>query len=88
MELAQVSENQFCRQVLCVELDAIVSDIRTNNEKDSSTAELETDAKVLVDDMKQILENALNYEGTADEKRAFMVCRTLDINHAVLSVEE
>ncbi len=35
-----------------------------------------------------LLAEALDYERTADEKRAFLICRTLDIKYQKLTNEE
>ncbi len=88
LELAQISEEMFYGHVLHDDLDTIVKDIRTDHEKDCTTAEQQTEAEVTTQNMALLLAEALDYEGTADEKRAFLVCRTLDIKYDRLSDEE
>lgn len=88
LELAQISEELFYGHVLHDDLDAIVKDIRSAHEKDSTTAEPQTEAEVTAQDMAVLLAEALDYEGTADEKRAFLVCSTLDIKYRKLTDEE
>lgn len=86
--LAQISEEMFYGHVLHDDLDAIVKDIRVAHETDSTTAEQQTEAEATTQNMALLLAEALDYEGTADEKRAFLVCRTLDIKYDRLSDEE
>lgn len=54
-ELAQVSEDIFYKHVLYQDLDNIVRDIREAHLKDSTTAEEETAAEALFQDMSNIL---------------------------------
>ncbi len=88
LELAQIDEEMFYGHVLHQDLDAIVKDIRTAHEQDSTTADQQTEAEATMQDMALLLAEALDYEGTTDEKRAFLVCRTLDIKYERLSDEE
>ena len=88
LELAQISEEMFYGRVLHKDLDTIVKDIRTAHEKDSTTAELQTEAEVTTQNMALLLAEALDYEGTSDERRAYLVCRTLDIKYDRLSDED
>ena len=88
LELAQISEEMFYGHVLHDDLDTIVKDIRVAHETDSTTAEQQTEAEATTQNMALLLAEALDYEGTADEKRAFLVCRTLDIKYDCLSDEE
>lgn len=88
LELAQIDEEMFYGHVLHQDLDAILKDIRTAHEKDSTTADQQTEAEATTQDMALLLAEALDYEGTTDEKRAFLVCRTLDIKYDRLSDEE
>ena len=88
LELAQLNDDMFYSHVLHVDLDAIVKDIRTAHELDITTADDQTEAEVTTQDMALLLAEALDYEGTTDEKRAFLVCRTLDIKYDRLSDEE
>lgn len=88
LELAQIDEEMFYGHVLHQDLDAIVKDIRTAHEKGSTTADQQTEAEATTQNMALLLAEALDYEGTTDEKRAFLVCRTLDIKYDRLSDEE
>lgn len=88
LELAQLNDDMFYGHVLHSDLDAIVKDIRTAHEPDITTADNQTEAEATAQDMALLLAEALDYEGTTDEKRAFLVCRTLDIKYDRLSDEE
>ena len=88
LELAQLNDEMFYSHVLHSDLDAIVKDIRTAHEPDITTADNQTEAEATVQDMALLLAAAMDYEGTADEKRAFLVCSTLDIKYKKLTDEE
>ena len=88
LELAKINDEMFYSHVLHSDLDAIVKDIRTVHEPDITTADNQTEAEATAQDMALLLAEALEYEGTTDEKRAFLVCRTLDIKYDCLSDEE
>ena len=88
LELAQLNDDMFYSHVLHSDLDSIVKDIRTAHEPDITTADDQTEAEATAQDMALLLAEALDYEGTTDEKRAFLVCRTLDIKYDRLSDEE
>ena len=88
LELAKINDEMFYSHVLHSDLDAIVKDIRTSHEPDITTADEQTEAQATAQDMALLLTEALDYEGTTDEKRAFLVCRTLDIKYDRLSDEE
>ena len=88
LELARINDEMFYSHVLHSDLDTIVKDIRTAHEPDITTADEQTEAEATTQDMALLLAEALDYEGTTDEKRAFLVCRTLDIKYDRLSDEE
>ena len=88
LELAQLNADMFYSHVLHSDLDAIVKDIRTAHGPDITTADNQTEAEAAAQDMSLLLAEALDYEGTTDGKRAFWVCRTLDIKYDRLTDEE
>ena len=88
LELAQLNDEMFYSHVLHSDLDVIVRDIRAAHEQDLTTAEDQTPAEATKADMALVLNEALNYEGTIDEKRAVMICRSLKINYDKLTEEE
>ncbi len=88
LELGQVSEGLFFSHVIHDDLDRIVKDLRTRHESDKTTAEPETPAADFSRNIPVILLDALMHKGTADEKRAFTICRVLGIDYMSLPEDE
>lgn len=88
LELGQVSEELFFSHVIHDDLDRIVKDLRTRHESDKTTAEPETPAADFARNIPVILLDALMHKGTADEKRAFTICRVFGIDYMSLPEEE
>lgn len=88
LEVAQVSEDLFYAHVLHDDLDRIVKDIRETHMSDSTTADEEQNVQATLKSITPLLYQALDYEGTMDEKRAFLICRTLNIDYNKLSDDE
>ena len=88
LELGQVSEELFFSHVIHDDLDRIVKDLRTRHESDKTTAEPETPAADFARNIPVILLDALMHKGTADEKRAFTICRVFGIDYTSLPEDE
>lgn len=88
LELGQVSEELFFSHVIHNDLDEIVKDLRTQHETDTTTADLETSATNFIKKFPMFLLDVLTYKGTADEKRAFTICRMFHIDYEKLSEED
>lgn len=88
LELGQVNEEMFFSHVIHDDLDLIVKDLRTSHETDRTTAEPETPAADLLKNVPVILLDALLHKGTADEKRAFTICRVFGIDYMNLSEDD
>ncbi len=88
LELAQASEDIFYKDVIYKDLDAIVRDLRTAHEKDSATADPKQDSAASMEQVGQMLMDALNYEDTIDQKRAYLVCQIIQIDYEQLSPED
>ncbi len=88
MELAQVDEEIFYGQVIHDDLDDIVKDIRNDHMKDSNTADVDVSAKATEEEVKKMLNDALDFDGTVDQRRAYLVCETLKIDYDKLPEEE
>ncbi len=69
-------------------IDRIVKDLRTRHESDKTTAEPETPAADFARNIPVILLDALMHKGTADEKRAFTICRVFGIDYTSLPEDE
>ncbi len=88
LELGQVSEELFFSHVIHDDLDRIVKDLRTQHESDITTAEPETPAADFARNIPVILLDAIMHKGTADEKRAFTICRVFGIDYTTLSEDD
>ena len=66
LELAQVSEDDFFSHVMHDDLDVIARDIRDAHQKDTTTADVASPAA----DAAAKLQEALNFEGSPQEKQA------------------
>ena len=84
LELAQIDEDEYFSRVVHDDLDSIIRDIREAHRKDITTA----DAVNPADTARQALEEALNYEGSAEERQARLFCRQLGINYDKLTKDE
>lgn len=84
LELAQIDEDEYFSRVVHDDLDSIIRDIREAHRKDTTTA----DAVNPADTARQALEEALNYEGSAEERQARLFCRQLGINYDKLTKDE
>ena len=84
LELAQIDEGEYFSRVVHDDLDRIIRDIREAHRKDPTTAEAVNPA----DTARQALEEALKYEGSAEERQARLFCRQLGINYDKLTKDE
>ncbi len=84
LELAQINEDEYFSRVVHDDLDRIIRDIREAHRKDPTTA----DAVNPADTARQALEEALKYEGSAEERQARLFCRQLGINYDKLTKDE
>lgn len=75
LEAAYVPENDFFTHIVHEDIDAIIADIREAHKKDKTTAESQTIAAKL----KQAIEDAMQFEGTDQEKQMHIYCNLLDI---------
>ena len=84
LELAQVSEENYFAHVVHKDIDGIMQDIRESHKKDFTTADTESSVK----EVQKQLEEVMNYEGSAEEKKARLFLSTLGIDYDKLSQEE
>lgn len=87
-ELTRIDEEIFYGHVLHDDLDQIVRDIRTAHESDTTTADPDQNARATVEDILPMMHETLDYQGTTDERRAFLVCRMLHIDYNKLPDDE
>ena len=84
MELAQVSEEDYFSHVMHNDLDVIARDIRDRHRKDTTTADTASPAA----DAAARLQEAMRYEGSAEEKQARLFLSQLGIDYDKLTQEE
>ena len=84
LELAQVDEDEYFSHVIHKDLDRIISTIRENHKTDRTTADTTSPAA----DAQRQLQDALNFEGSDEEKKVRMYLNTLGIDYDSLTKEE
>ena len=84
LKLAQVSEDDFFSHVMHDDLDVIARDIRDAHQKDTTTADVASPAA----DAAAKLQEALNFEGSPQEKQARVLLSELGIDYDKLTREE
>ena len=84
LEVAQIDGDDYFSRVVHEDLDRIIRDIRETHRKDSTTADVVNPA----DTARQALEEAMNYQGSAEERQARLFCRQLGINYDKLTKDE
>lgn len=75
LEVAHVQENNYFTHIVHEDIDAIIADIREAHKKDRTTAESQTTAAKLT----QAIEEAMQFEGSDQEKQIRIYCNLLDI---------
>ena len=84
LAVAQVQEEEYFGHVIAKDMATILSDIREDHKADSTTAD-QTSAAMQV---HQQLENAVNVEGSSDEKKAKALLATLGIDYDAITKEQ
>ena len=84
LELAQVDEDDYFAYTIFEDLRPIIRDIREAHRDDITTA----DTKSSAEDALHLLESALSYEGSPEEKVARIFLSQLDIDYDAITKEE
>ena len=84
LELSQVSEEDYFSHILRDDLDRIAADIRDRHRKDTTTADAASPAA----EVMEKLQEAMHYEGSAEEKQARLFLSQLGIDYDKLTQEE
>ena len=84
LELAQVQEDEYFGHVISEDLTGILRDIRDTHRKDATTA----DESCAALDVQKQLQDAMNYEGSAEEKKARLFLANLGIDYDALTMEQ
>ena len=84
LEVAQIREDEYFGSLIADDLKGILRDIRGEHRPDTMTA----DESTFVGDMQNQLQDAMNFEGSSEEKqiRAFMA--TIGLDYDTLTKEE
>lgn len=84
LAVAQVQEEEYFGHIVSKDMAAILHDIRDAHKTDSTTAD-QTSAAAQV---HQQLENAANFEGSSEEKKAKALLATLGIDYDAITMEQ
>ena len=84
LELAQIREEEYFGHVISKDLTGILRDIRDTHRKDATTAD-ETSAAL---DVQKQLQDAMDYKGSTEEKKARLFLANLGIDYDALTVEQ
>lgn len=84
LELAQVREDEYFGHVISEDLTAILRDIREAHRDDTTTA----DAPSVALEAQKQLQEAMNYEGSDDEKRARIFLRQYGVDYDAITMEQ
>ena len=84
LEAAYIQEDQYFTHAVHEDLDAIISDIREAHKKDATTADDGTVAAKL----KRDIEDAMQFEGSDQERQIRIYCSQLGIPYDKLTPEE
>lgn len=84
LEAAYIEENRYFTHAVHEGMDAIIADIRELHRKDSTTA----DAGTLAAKLKRDIEEAMQFQGSAQERELRIYCNQLGIPYDKLTPEE
>ena len=88
LELAMVDEDIFYSHVIQKDMEAIVKDIRSAHEADSTTADVEEPSAAMVQEYANAIQEIATLDVPNDEKRVMVAARTLQIDYGSMSEEE
>ena len=84
LELAQVQEDEYFGHVVSKDLTGILRDIRDTHRKDATTA----DESCAALEMQKQLQDAMDYKGSTEEKKARLFLANLGIDYDALTMEQ
>lgn len=84
LELAQVQEDEYFGHVVSKDLTGILRDIRDTHRKDATTA----DESCAALEVQKQLQDAMDYKGSAEEKKARLFLANLGIDYDALTMEQ
>ena len=84
LALAQVQEEEYFAHVVSKDMATILHDIRDAHKADTTTADVTSTAVQI----QQQLEDAVNFESSAEEKKAKALLATLGIDYDAITMEQ
>lgn len=84
LEVAQIREDEYFGSLIADDLKGILRDIRSEHRPDTMTA----DESSLVTTVQGQLQDAMNFEGSSEEKKAKALLATLGIDYDTITMEQ
>ena len=84
LEVAQIREDEYFGSLIADDLKGILRDIRNDHRPDTMTA----DESSLVATVQGQLQDAMNFEGSVEEKKAKALLATLGIDYDAITMEQ
>lgn len=84
LEVAQIREDDYFGKLISDDLSSILRDIRTEHMTDKTTAEEST----VAENVQRQLQDALNFEGSAEEKKTKAYLAALGIDYDSITTEQ
>ena len=84
LEVAQIREDAYFGSLIADDLKGILHDIRSEHRPDTMTA----DEVSFAENMQNQLREAMNFEGSSEEKKAKALLATLGIDYDAISMEQ
>ena len=84
LEVAQIREDEYFGSLIADDLKGILRDIRNDHRPDTMTA----DESSLAAAVQGQLQDAMNFEGSSEEKKAKALLATLGIDYDVITMEQ
>ena len=84
LEVAQIREDEYFGSLIADDLKGILRDIRNDHRPDTMTA----DESSLVATVQGQLQDAMNFEGSSEEKKAKALLATLGIDYDAITMEQ
>ena len=84
LALAQVPEEEYFAHIVSKDMAAILHDIREDHKTDTTTADVTSTAA----QVQHQLEDAANFEGSVEEKKAKALLSTMGIDYDAITMEQ
>ena len=84
LEVAQIREDEYFGNLIVDDLKGILRDIRSEHRPDTMTA----DEVSFAENMQNQLREAMNFEGSSEEKKAKALLSTLGIDYDAITMEQ